>query len=1123
MLQEMETQLRVESLLRQAAEADAPGRFLCLVPTERRVRWLKRQFFRWAAQTHGKASPEPLLFTLAGFLWTVLARIFPPGRYIVLSDAHQMALFDEAARRAPLSFFRRGEEPVSPGLLEQLAALIRGIRRDGVDAAALRARLQRALEEPDPSVEPLRLRDILALAEAYEALLGDDFLDEPQGWAVVRRAFQEGAARLQLLFPGTELLLLEGFSEFRPPELGVLEALVEQELPVVVRIDYSPENGPLFGNFQELIERLREAGYCAVSTDPPVLMTEQTPPEERIFLPLGAYLRRWLFNTERDIRHPGFSAVVRILECRDREEEVLVIARLVKDLLCCQGYRPSEIAIVMRQPELYSALFREVFALYRIPANVTDRFWLVQSPIAVAVVSLLSFPLNGFRRVELERLVHNPYVRLTGPHGEPLDGVNLLAVAVRRRILGGHRFGGAQGWQRQLQMGCQFLQRQLELLQADPYSDPLEREQLQRELEACHRALQDFLALRQRLSWEQRRYTPKEFLRLVTEDILLGMGLYDAVCDAYRQLRQKPWQSDAEWLAVVEQVERDARALTAVMELTEEFVAIIQRRWGQQPRPLEQYLERFLAALRAERYQVREKPGAGVTVTSIEQTRGIPFRVLILCGAVDGEFPLPYRVEHLLGYELPHAEERHRRAERMLFYQFLTNHPDALEAGEQRLYITYPLQQGAEQLVRSPFVDELLKVTSLAQDGCVVSLPELEQRMHAGSALPSSERFVAVRGSLSELLLEGGSDGTNGAVPDAVVPDFLLRPWEPDPLHSPLPLGEEEKARFQEHIGVYFSATELELYRQCPYRYFATHVLRLRPWGAPPLELSPLERGVVLHRIVYRFLRELQQQSEPLALPRREGLPALRPALLEEEPEVLFERLRRIAEEELQHVHFEHPWFQLEWEQLLGAEGRPGELWFWLQQERERQRERPGFVPVAVELGFGMQPTLAAPVPLTETAWLRGRIDRIELFPAEGRMLLGVADYKSGPLERQASQADLHRGYHLQLPLYLWAAQHVLAREYGLHVEPAFAAFYALRPQRRNRARGEASEKLLLSWWHTPEPLEDILERARAFAEAAVEGIRQGFFPVAPYRNTVCRSCPYKALCRIEQLRVVEE
>ncbi len=1139
-LRELAERFRVEALLREAAAVDAAERFLCLVPTERRVRWLKRQFFRWVAEFHaGKSSPEPTLFTLAGFLWSCFSRLFPPGRYIVLSDAHQLALFEEAAHRAPLMFYRRQAPALPPALLEQLAGVIRGLRRDGVTAAVLEERLEEAQQRADPAVDITRLRDIVALAQAYEALLGEEFVDEPRAWELVTHALlQRGSAAFRQLFPEAELLLLEGFSEFRSPELAFLEALARQELPVVISIDYSPENGPLFGNFQEVVERLRDAGYQSFSTDPPILMTEQTPPEQRVFLPLGAYLRRWLFNTEREIRHPGFSAVVTIVECRDREQEVLLIARLVKDLLCRRGYHPREIAVVMRRPEQYSALFREIFALYGIPANVTDRFWLVQSPVVIAALGLLGLPLNGFRRIDLERLVYNPYVRLLGADGRPIDGVNLITVARRRRILGGHRFGGAQGWIRQLEEACVFLQQQLQLLEADPYSDPLEQEQVRQELMACRRALEDFEALRQRLTWDQRYYTPTEFLQLLRRDIVLEMGIYEAIGEAYAQLRQQRWRSDAEWLAVLEQIERDARALTRLMELTEEFAAIFQRRWGQQPRPLAEYVERFTTALRAERYQVREKPGAGVTITSIEQTRGIPFRVLILCGALDGEFPLPYRTEHLLGYEIPQAEERHRRAERMLFYQFLTNHPEALEQQQQQLYITYPLMQGDEQVVRSPFVDELLKVTSLQDDGCLINASELLKWFHGGNAEEGNAYFhsqyaripwIAVQGTASEfiaLMWERAEELTT--LEDGAYPLLIPQPWEPDAAQYPLYLAPEQEERYRHRVGRYFSATELELYRRCPYRYFAAHVLGLRPLEVAPLELSPLERGLLLHRIVYRFFRERQEKGEQIASSVRGELPPLQSAPLDEGGQELYRRLREIAAEELQRVRFEHPWFALEAEALLGTEDRQGLLWFWLLQEYKRWREyechgdrRPAFVPVAFELGFGMHPGMVEPVPLTEDVGLRGRIDRIELsMTAEGKALVGIADYKSSALHRQASLLDCQRGFHLQLPLYLWAARQILAREYGLQTEYGFAAFYALRPHRRlGGAEAEESERCVISCWDRRVRIDDIVEAARAYAQDAVEKIRRRLFPVAPYRGTFCRSCPYKALCRVSQLQ----
>ena len=48
------------------------------------------------------------------------------------------------------------------------------------------------------------------------------------------------------------------------------------------------------------------------------------------------------------------------------------------------------------------------------------------------------------------------------------------------------------------------------------------------------------------------------------------------------------------------------------------------------------------------------------------------------------------------------------------------------------------------------------------------------------------------------------------------------------------------------------SATSLEEYATCPFRFFMHHVLGLEPVDEPeePLELSPLDRGRLYHAVL---------------------------------------------------------------------------------------------------------------------------------------------------------------------------------------------------------------------------------------------------------------------------------
>src|SRR5262249_14378350 len=65
--------------------------------------------------------------------------------------------------------------------------------------------------------------------------------------------------------------------------------------------------------------------------------------------------------------------------------------------------------------------------------------------------------------------------------------------------------------------------------------------------------------------------------------------------------------------------------------------------------------------------------------------------------------------------------------------------------------------------------------------------------------------------------------------------------------------------------GVVFSPSGLEGYAACPQKYFLSSVLRLRDEEEPEelVQISPLDRGSLIHRILQRFLSE-RPKREPL-------------------------------------------------------------------------------------------------------------------------------------------------------------------------------------------------------------------------------------------------------------------
>lgn len=1072
-----------------------------VVPTGRRARWLLREITRCVFQQTHRPIVGFTTFNLARLAAALHKQLYPDDAAFPLSDALQMSLIERAivelSKQGQLPFYAPQGEP-SWSLIECLASVIVGLRKDGITPADLRSDL--ATEHHSYALDRARLSDIATLYERYLELLGNNYRDESAYFERVGTAILHDNRHLE-----APPIILEGFSDFRVPELRMLGALAITSVPLCIVLAYSRQNGPLFGNLDRTLETLLHLGYNERSFDPPT--DDGTTIWHR---PRTAYLRRWLFNTEQDIRNPEFNQCITILGCTNRLEEVTLIAKYVKHCIVNLGYKPSQICVAMRDPERYAGLFRELFAMHGIPANITDRFRLERSPVAVAVMSVLEMIVRGWRREDVHRVLANPLIRCTQSDGTPLDAAVINEVAERLGISGGHHQGGAQGWIECLERGRSHARAYLDMLSQQSYPDPLERRQAEQDVAQIERTLADIQRLQELLPSPELRLTAIVFSDFVRKRILQQMGIARSIEEAF----EHSWsiaKRTPEDVIHAELLEQETRAYATMLEL----LAEIEYAWGiSQPhttRSLAEYVELLATMIRATRYHVAEKPSYGVTITSIEQTRGIPYDVYILCGMVDGEFPLAYSTDYFLGKELPDAEERHIRAERIQFYEALTNNPQALEQNSWRMLITYPrLTTNGEQLVRSSFVDKLLKVTTL--DQCSYSTHELaRQRMQTG-ILPDSLAWITDITAPEERQRIAASS------------DEQLEQWECKPnitLNSP---ARDAIAHALEHP---LSAMELEQYVRCPYQYFAERILKLRTRQSYDLALGSLESGALLHRILSRFyqtLIECNGVTDP-----NTGIRSIR--LDTSQREWYSHLLLDCAESELQRFRHTHPIFAVESELFIGTADREGVLSEWLDRELARFERGWEYAPTVVEYAFGMNATHSntaeEPIRLSPTLTIRGKIDRIELAKRGTQWHILVADYK---LRRAgATNFAIEKGEAFQMPFYMLAAQEILRRRYSIDAAIDGGIYYILRPtgdedaipiampQNANEfaaARRRRISQILNS--HRDQ--EALLQAAVTHAERLLNRMRGGIFPIEPQSQAICQYCPFASVCRIRQL-----
>ena len=250
------------------------------------------------------------------------------------------------------------------------------------------------------------------------------------------------------------------------------------------------------------------------------------------------------------------------------------------------------------------------------------------------------------------------------------------------------------------------------------------------------------------------------------------------------------------------------------------------------------------------------------------------------------------------------------------------------------------------------------------------------------------------------------------------------------------------------------------------------------------IQISPLEKGSLIHRALDRFVRELPPRTEP-------G----QPWTVEERA-----RMRQISEQECDiaegsGVSGHTLLWELERRRILRDLDR-------FPDEDEALRRRLGTVTVASELAFGLDGEEAVTVEIApgRAVRLRGKIDRVDRTVDGSRLV--VIDYKTGAVGgvyRGLEEDPVQGGRLLQLPVYAAAARE---RYEATDVE----GFYWFVSDRGDFAQRGYE-------------LDDGRDsRFVAALHVISEGIEGGIFPLrpGPRQQNVhehCRFCPYSALC----------
>jgi CRISPR/Cas system-associated exonuclease Cas4 (RecB family) len=294
-----------------------------------------------------------------------------------------------------------------------------------------------------------------------------------------------------------------------------------------------------------------------------------------------------------------------------------------------------------------------------------------------------------------------------------------------------------------------------------------------------------------------------------------------------------------------------------------------------------------------------------------------------------------------------------------------------------------------------------------------------------------------------------------------------------------------------------YSATALQHFAACPYRFllYAIHRLQPRQETVAIERLDPLTRGSLFHTVQFHLLSELRAlKLLPVQPENLSSVLAIADRVFDDVTESFGDDLApaipRIWESQIEDIRWD----------LRG----------WLHQMADASNA--GWTPAWFELSFGLPPSREKdpssshdPVALPTGLRLRGAIDMIELFTGTvpgvpvrehpGLSPLGtirITDHKTGKAPAQRPGITGH-GEILQPLLYAQAAEVLLGK-------PAASARLSYCTERGGYQIYEI-------------PVEDHSRDSLARVLGAIDrSIAAGFLPAAP-REGACTYCDYRSIC----------
>lgn len=832
--------------------------------------------------------------------------------------------------------------------------------------------------------------------------------------------YMDGEDQLEMLkekiastsfFKGAEIYL-DGFHQFAPKELAVVEELVKRCESVTVALIADPEHLhedmelselDLFFKTKETYWQLKGlAAENGIGEEPSILLTGKDMPLSES--PAFTHLERY-FDSRPFPEFPE-EAPVRIAEAVHPRAEVEGMAQEILRLVREKHCRYRNIVIYMREPDTYHDLIHTIFEDYGIPVFIDEKKPMMHHMLIELIRSALEMVDNNWRHDAVFRVLKTGFI----PEGNRECPLDADAIDELENYVLEYGIRSRDQWFAEYEWKFQRFRGFDEAAQTDA------EQKMQKRINILRKQLASVFA-----HFDEEMRTAK-----TVRDRSRAIYLFLERIGIPEQLEK--WRAYYDGRGEIEHGREQEQVWNAIIQLLDEMNEL----GADDELSLKAFRQTLDAGFESLDFAHIPPSLDQVIVGTIDRSRISGKSHAFLLGVNEGAWPMKPPSDGMISEDerellnvrgIRLAETSKRKLLDDWFYIYL-----AFTSASQGLWVSYPLSdEEGKAKMPSQLIRRLEGLFPSSAEHALLQDPD---------ELYDAERFITTpvktRAALTAQL---SRKQRNYPVKDVWLdvmnwyidhtPKYdttygILQSLQYD--NTPTDLAEETVEQIYPR-KLNASVSRLEMYYRCSYQHFAQYGLGLQERRTYKLDAPDI--GQLFHEALKKIAEWIQKAGKDFSqLTKQDAGNYANKAV---------KSLAPILQHQILHSSKRYEYIQRKLEEVIARAAHV----------LSEQARLSGFSPVGLEVGFGENEQLSPltmQLPNGYELILRGRIDRVDKSIVGDDLYLRIIDYKSS--EKKLNLVEVYYGLALQMLAYLDVVLQSSENWLGLKASPAGVLYF---------------------------------------------------------------------------------